>query len=148
MAAVSNRAKGELIAWARSALTGSGFFRALILSISEDESTLQDYATVAAVIAAAGNDESTAAGYGRKSVSGLAVSTDNVLNRQTLSFDPITFSGITSGSIACLVLYYDPTGSSADSACRPVAFFSQDGLSFSGSPVRFRCPAGGAVVAP
>jgi hypothetical protein len=89
----------------------------------ESDATLQDYDTLAAILAPAGNNEPTNTNYARKSLtdSDLSAETvDDTLNRIVLPFPTQTWTSVGAGdSWRKLLVCYD-AASGADSAIIPV----------------------------
>lgn len=117
---------GALAQYARNAAaaTGGAKFQWMLLKSSglEADATLQTYATVSALLAAA-NDEATFAGYARLNVTAghitVTVDTTNHWVTVDITDDP-TWSPTAAEALGKIVLIYNPTGSSADSACIPM----------------------------
>jgi len=90
----------------------------------EADSTLQDYDTLSALLAPAGNNEPTNTNYARKSLTDsdiAAESVDDTLDRTTLPFPTQTWTSVGAGdSWRKLLVCYDPN-SSADSAIIPIS---------------------------
>lgn len=78
---------------------------------------MADYTTLAALLAGASNEQTT---IGRKDVTSVTVTPDNTANTQTASFSNLTWTAATGNPVGALVVCYDPTGSSADSALIPL----------------------------
>ena len=85
----------------------------------EADDVLNNYDTLAALLAASNNEQAT---MGRKNVtaSGLTLTVDDTGNLFKVEMADQTWTAATGNAISDLVLCYDPTGSSADSALIPL----------------------------
>lgn len=80
----------------------------------ESDATLRDYDTVAAILAAANNEQTT---MGRKTIANVTVTIDDTNNRVALDCDNPTWTGATGNATSDLLICYDPdttTGTDAD----------------------------------
>lgn len=71
----------------------------------EADGTLRDYDDLAALLAAANNEQTT---MGRKTVTSVTVTIDDTLNRQDVDFADQTWTGATGNAISALLICYDP----------------------------------------
>lgn len=86
----------------------------------ESDATLVDYDTVAAILAAANNEQST---MGRKTITSVTVTVDDSNNRVDVDFDDVTWSAATGNAISDLLLAYDPdTTGGTDSDLIPLTW--------------------------
>lgn len=87
----------------------------------EADDTLNNYATVSALLAGTTNEQTT---MGRKQVlaAGLTLSVDNTGNLLKVDMADQTWTGATGNAISDLLIAYDPTGASADTALIPLTF--------------------------
>lgn len=95
---------------------------ALKASGLESDATLQDYATLAALLAAS-NDEATNSGYARKTITSLTVATDNTNNWTTTDMADQTWTAVaTSGGAwgKVLVCYDGDTTGGTDADIIPL----------------------------
>lgn len=125
---VANISKGSEVAYYNNVLTNSptnSAFIMLILATGGDSlSTLQDYDTVATMLAGPSN-EVTNTGYSRKTIVDsdlFAWSPDDSGNRVFLSFPDQTFATISAGNVwdHCVIAYDPDTTSGTDSTLVPV----------------------------
>jgi hypothetical protein len=88
----------------------------------EAAATMKDYDTVSALLAGTSNEQST---MGRKFVStgaNITCSVDDTNDLFKCDIADITWTAATGNAISGLVLAYDPTGASADTALVPLTF--------------------------
>lgn len=126
---VFNIAKGEVKAYAKLAIAGSGGAALGVLMLKSAglvaDGTLIDYDDVATMLAGA-SDESTSTGYVRKIVTGGTIvnTVDDTNDRLDLDMPDLTWTAIgASGSpesIGKIVVYFRPATASADGACIPL----------------------------
>lgn len=115
---VFNRAKGRFIAFADAVenTTGDEALVLILLAADDlvDDDTMQDYETVAEILAGTSN-ELTGTGYSRRVLSGVSVSVDNTTNRAAVSVDEETYT-ITGSSPKAgkAIVAYDPDTESGD----------------------------------
>lgn len=77
----------------------------------ESDATLIDYDTVAALLAAANNEQST---MGRKTITSVTVTVDDTNNRVDVDFADQTWTGATGNAISDLLIAYDPDTTGGD----------------------------------
>lgn len=128
-ARIFNYAKGRWAAWCDDINAGAATCRVVLLKTTQAVTALQDYETLADLLAAGGgasNVECNADGYTRLELATVTVSTDHV-NDKTVG-DTIDLSynnvGATTPNTALMAIFcYDPDGSGAgsDSTIRPMA---------------------------
>lgn len=78
------------------------------------DDTMRDYDTLAAVLAGASNEQTTA---GRKALANVAVTVDDSANRVAVDADDVTWTAPTGAAVGAVVICYDPdtgTGTDAD----------------------------------
>jgi len=71
----------------------------------EGDATVVDYATVAAILAASTNEQTT---MGRKTITSTTVTVDNVNDRVNIDTADITWSSASGSAISDLLVAYDP----------------------------------------
>jgi hypothetical protein len=86
----------------------------------EADDTLNNYDTLATLLASTNNEQAT---MGRKDVvaAGLTLTVDDTNNLLKVVMADQTWTSATGNAISDLILCYDPTGSSADSAIIPLS---------------------------
>lgn len=77
----------------------------------EADSVLVDYATVAALLAAASNEQTT---MGRKTITAATVTVDNTNDRCDVDTADLTWSAATGNAISDLLIAYDPDTTGGD----------------------------------
>lgn len=82
--------------------------------------TLQDYDTVAAILAGASNEQTT---IGRKTATGVASVVNDTDNVRTFTFDPAIWTGASGNDLGGLLVAYDPDTTSSDDSDRIPLFF-------------------------
>lgn len=86
----------------------------------EADATLKDYDDVAALLAAANNEQST---MGRKTVSSVTVTVDDSNERVDIDIADQTWTAATGNAVSDLLICYDPdTGAGTDSSLIPLTF--------------------------
>lgn len=87
----------------------------------EAAATMKDYDTLSALLGGTTNEQTT---MGRKDVTatGLTITVDDTNDLLKVEMADQTWTGATGNAIAGIVLCYDPTGSSADTALIPLTF--------------------------
>lgn len=107
MAVIFNAAKGRLARFAE--LPGPyDAIVAVLLSTTDPEPTLQKYETLRELIQAPGSAEAGFIGYGRKIVTGVKVTTDDVTNTVRVDADDVEWSPTSASPIVKIVFCYDP----------------------------------------
>jgi hypothetical protein len=71
----------------------------------ESDATIKDYDTVADLLAASNNEQST---MGRKTITSVTVTVDDANNRTDVDFDDVVWTAATGNAISDLLLAYDP----------------------------------------
>jgi len=93
----------------------------------ESVATLKDYDTLAAILAAANNEQTT---MGRKTLAGVTVTTDDTGDKKTVDFTDPVWTAATGNATSYLIVCYDPdTTAGTDSDLIPMY-----GLDFVTSP--------------
>lgn len=130
---VFNIAKGRVAEYYNRVQSGDPAASTLIVVVLrvaglEPDSVLQDYATLAAVLAGS-TDEATNVNYARKSIAAgnlTALSADNVLDQMVCDTPDQTWTAVTAGDDwAKVLICYKPSGA-ADSAVIPLTAHSFD----------------------
>lgn len=86
----------------------------------ESDATIKDYDTVAAILAAATNEQTT---MGRKTLSNVTVTVDDANDRVNIDCDDIVWSGATGNAISDILICYDgDTGAGTDSDLIPLSW--------------------------
>lgn len=78
------------------------------------DATMRDYDTLDAILSGASNEQTT---MGRKTLTTVAVTTNDTDDRTEVSADDIVWTAATGNQVACVVICYDPDttgGSDAD----------------------------------
>lgn len=118
---VSNIAKGRFVHYGATAQAGTGGakLRAVVLEASGvgTDDQLQDAATLTAVLAVA-TEQTT---MGRKELASVAAAVSNATNTANIDAADVTWTSAAGDPTAKLVIVFDPTGASADSALIPLA---------------------------
>ncbi len=85
----------------------------------EADSTLRDYDDLAALLAAANNEQST---MGRKTVTSVTVTPDDSNNRVDVDIADVTWTAATGNAISAILVCYDPdTTGGTDSSIIPLS---------------------------
>lgn len=114
-----NIAKGRVNELSRLPLANDALIAVLIQTTGlEVDGTLQDYATLSALLAAS-NDECTFTGYARRTLAGVTQGVDNSANTQsTDAADPASWTAtVAPQGCGAFIVCYDPdttTGTDAD----------------------------------
>lgn len=126
---VFNIAKGEVKAYAKLAIAGTGGAALGVMLLKSAglvvDGTLADYDDVSALLAGA-SDECDTTNYVRKIVTGGTIvnTVDDTNDRLDTDMPDITWTAIgnsgTPQSVAKLVIYFRPATASADAACIPL----------------------------
>lgn len=123
---VFNIAKGRVAAYAQNVEDNSPAGCELVLiayNSSATDDAMGDADTITALEAVANCDEVTNVGYSRIDIvaAGITITVDDTNNRVDVDIADQTFSSISAGDAwTDLVVAYDPTGSSADTALIPL----------------------------
>lgn len=135
---VTNIGKGRHVYYAAQAQAGTGgaVLRAVVLEAAglEGDDALQDYDTLAALLAGASNEQTT---MGRKALAGVTVTVDDVGNKASWTAGDLVWADATGNPTGKIVICFDPTGASADSALVPLTLHdfavTPDGTSITAS---------------
>lgn len=125
---VSNIAKGKVAYYAGLTGGANDALIAILLKSSglEGDTTLADYDTLSAMLAAA-NDEATDASYSRKTLTSVTATVDDTNDRVDLDCADITWTALAGAAIAKLVICYDPdTTTGTDADLIPLTYHSFD----------------------
>lgn len=118
---VFNIAKGKIAQYVANAQAGTGGANLKIVPIEttgiESDATLQDYDNLSVLLAAANNEQTT---MGRKTLSSVTSTVDDTGNQNVMDAADVTWTGATGNAVSALIIVYDPTGSSADTALIPL----------------------------
>ena len=132
MSTAFNISKGEVIAYVKRVInsdpTNAGLV-VVLLQTAEADAVLEDYDTLATLLAAPGNVEATFTNYARKALVSTDLSSpvvDYTTNTQLASIPQLTYTsagGTTNNTIAKVIICYDPdsTASTADSGLVPLS---------------------------
>lgn len=90
----------------------------------ESDATLKDYDTVAVLLAAANNEQST---MGRKTLATVSVTVDDTNDRVNIDCDDITWSGATGNAISDILICYDPETPTGSAITATVSDFCRAG---------------------
>lgn len=114
-----NAAKGRLAYYASLPAANDALILILLEATGlEADSVLRDYDDVAAILAAATNEQTTG---GRKTVTAVTVTVDDTNDRVNLDFADQTWTALTGNGIAALLIAYDPdTTGGTDSTLVPL----------------------------
>jgi hypothetical protein len=86
----------------------------------ESDATLKDYDDVAALLAAANNEQGT---MGRKTVTSVTVTVDDTNDRVDIDIADQVWTAATGNAISDVLIAYDPdTGAGTDSSLVPISF--------------------------
>jgi hypothetical protein len=80
----------------------------------ESDATLMDYDTLAVILAAANNEQTT---VGRKTMSTVVGTVDDTNNRLDVDFADFTWTGASGNALGAIIICYDPdttTGTDSD----------------------------------
>lgn len=103
---VMNVAKGAVAYYGRLLATNDALIAIpLELTGIESDDTLQDYDTVAALLAGATNEQTT---MGRKTMTGVTVTVDDTNNRVDVDAADVTWTAATGNDTSRILLAYDP----------------------------------------
>lgn len=135
---VTNIGKGRHVYYAGVAEAGTGgaVLRAVVLEGDglEADDALQDYDTLAALLAGASNEQTT---MGRKALSGVTVTVDDVGNKASWTAGDLVWADATGNATGKIVVCYDPDGSNTDAALIPLTLHdfavTPDGTSITAS---------------
>lgn len=85
----------------------------------ESDATLKDYDNLSAILASTNNEQST---MGRKDIvaAGITLTVDDTNDLFKAEISDQTWTAATGNAVSALILCYDPTGSSADTALIPL----------------------------
>ncbi|MFE0819167.1 hypothetical protein [Streptomyces sp. NPDC058847] len=118
---VTNIGKGRHVYYAAQAqaATGGATLRAVVLEATglETDDALQDYDTLAALLAGASNEQTT---MGRKALTGVTVTVDDAGNKASWTAADLVWADATGNETGKIVIVFDPTGSGADADLIPL----------------------------
>lgn len=116
---IFNVAKGRHAYYAM--LTGSSDDSLIVVPIETTgivgDSTMEEYATLDALLAGASNEQTT---MGRKTLASVTSTVNNTDNKVTVDGADVVWTAATGNDISALVVCYKPTAASADSAVIPL----------------------------
>ncbi|MYR45084.1 hypothetical protein [Streptomyces sp. SID5910] len=135
---VTNIGKGRHVYYAGVAQAGTGgaVLRAVVLEAAglEGDDALQDYDTLAALLAGASNEQTT---MGRKALSGVTVTVDDVGNKASWTAGDLVWADATGNPTGKVVICFDPTGAGTDAQLIPLTLHdfavTPDGTSITAS---------------
>jgi len=140
---IFNVAKGAQAGYGRLPLAADAL-GVMLLSAVEADTGLRDRATVAAILAAAGNTEATFTGYSRLTASGVTVSVDQTNDWVTVTLTNPTWTPTTVQTLAAIVIYYDDdTAAGTDANLIPIFADSFAVTTASGVAITYTVAAGG-----
>ena len=118
---VFNVAKGKLAYYAGLPAASDALIAIPIeASGVESDATLKDYDDVAALLAAANNEQST---MGRKTLASVTTTVDDTNDRNNMDCADITWTAATGNAISDILICYDPdTGAGTDSTLIPLTW--------------------------
>lgn len=118
---IFNIVKGRYVYYATLPAANDALIWVLFKAASlETDPTLKDYDDLAALIAAAGNDEATFTGYSRQTATGVTVTVDDTNDRVDVDAADPSWSPTTGENEGKIVLVYDPdTTTGTDSSVIP-----------------------------
>lgn len=118
---VFNIAKGKIAYYAGLPASADALIAIPIeASGVESDAVLIDYDDVAALLAAANNEQST---MGRKTLASVTTTVDDTNDRNNMDAADITWSGATGNAISDILICYDPdTGTGTDSTLIPLTW--------------------------
>ncbi|MFJ8146042.1 hypothetical protein ACIQ6R_13310 [Streptomyces sp. NPDC096048] len=118
---VTNIGKGRHVYYAGVAEAGTGgaVLRAVVLEATglEGDDALQDYDTLAALLAGASNEQVT---MGRKALTAVAVTVDDVGNKASWTAGDLVWADATGNPTGKIVICFDPDGTNADAGMIPL----------------------------
>lgn len=106
------------------------------------DSVMRDYDTLAAILAGASNEQTTA---GRKTLSNVSVTVDDSADTCYIDADDFGWTGPTGNNIGGLVICYKPASDSEDSAIEPLGFYDW-AMTCNGADLLALVPTGGFYV--
>ncbi|QCR49812.1 hypothetical protein [Streptomyces sp. SGAir0924] len=135
---VTNIGKGRHVYYAAQAQAGTGgaVLRAVVLEAAglEGDDALQDYDTLAALLAGASNEQTT---MGRKALTGVTVTVDDVGNKASWTAGDLVWADATGNPTGKIVICFDPTGAGTDAQLVPLTLHdfavTPDGTSITAS---------------
>ncbi len=104
-----NVAKGRIVEFFLSSSDGI----VVLLEAAEVDAVLQDYDTLADLLAAAGNTEATDGSYARRTGVGATVIVDDVNDRVDVDVDDQTFTGLSGNPIVKAIVAFEEGPSDA-----------------------------------
>jgi hypothetical protein len=108
-----NIAKGRVNSYVAQAGTGNAALILVPIETTgiESDATLQDYDTLAAILAASNNEQTT---MGRKTITSASVTVDDTNNRNDADFADQTYAGATGNPISAFIVAFDPDTTAGD----------------------------------
>lgn len=140
---IANIAKGRWREWVN--ISGGNDFGILLLKVAESDATLIDYDTIDALLGAAGNTESDATDYARKTGLTATDTTNDTDNRGEIDIPNQTWTGLggaSNNTIVKAVLFWEQ--SAADTGRIPIAYYDFS-VTTSDTDVTINFDADGAV---
>lgn len=107
MAFVFNIAKGRVAELAALNGANDAFIVVLLQTGCQSDATLQDYNTLADVLAGAGNTEATFGGYSRKTLANVLATVDTSANHVDVDATDPSWNPTSSQALAKLLICYD-----------------------------------------
>lgn len=122
MSVVLNIAKGRTAYYTGVAQAGTGGANLKLIVLEATglvaDATMADYVDVATLLAGTTNEQTT---MGRKTLSTPTATIDNGGDVVNLDAADATWTAATGNGVGALLIAFDPTGSSADSALIPIS---------------------------
>lgn len=116
---VTNIGKGRFIYYSTLPAAADALIAVVLEAAGlEADDALQDYDDLAALLAAANNEQTT---MGRKTLAGVTVTVNDTTNIASVDVNDITWTAATGNATGKLVVCYDPdTGAGTDSSVIPL----------------------------
>ncbi|WP_108990444.1 hypothetical protein [Streptomyces coelicoflavus] len=135
---VTNFGKGRHVHYAAQAQAGTGGAQlvAVVLEATglEGDDALQDYDTLAALLAGASNEQTV---MGRKTLTGVTVTVDDTGNKTSWTAGDLVWADATGNPTGKIVIVFDPTGAGTDADLLPLTLHdfvvTPDGTSITAS---------------
>lgn len=138
---IANVAKGKFGYYAGLPAANDAIIAIPLLSAGlESDATLQDYQTVAALLAAA-NDEQTT--MGRKTCASVTNAVDYTTNKLTVDFADITWTAASGSACGKILFAYDPDTTTSTDSTRIPLFMDDFVVTPAGGDVTYAVNASG-----
>lgn len=110
----------------------------------ESDATLQDYATVATMLAASNNEQTT---MGRKALTSVTCAPDNTGNKRVLDFADVTYTAATGNACSKICIAYDPDTTGGTDADLIPLFYEDFVVTPAGGDITYTVNASGLAEA-